>query len=345
VLYLRKPSALWFPGDENAKRRNAMKSSSTLFYAGLGAILLTGCGGANVSAPFAPAPNCIPGGKRVLKVLQYAGKPQEFVVPSGIKCLTIDAKGAGGTATGPDGGLGAAIEATISVQPGETLAVYVGGTGTSRAGGYNGGGKPGSGGGGGGGASDLRERGDTIQSRVVVAGGGGGAGAGAYYSSRSIPGGTGGNGGKAGHSGGAGGSSSYGQNGGGGNGGSQTAGGSGGKAGFCSICYAKHESAKHDSYGGCDGSGGASGTLGRGGDGGSHCDEAGGGGGGGYYGGGGGGSSAYSWVYEYPSGYSYNYGAGGGGGGGSSYAEKSAVDVKYQAGARSGNGLVVVSTP
>jgi hypothetical protein len=322
-----------------------MKASSTLLFTGFSA-MLAACAGASVSTLFAP-PGGPPNTRHVHKVFKYARRPQKFVVPSGVHTLAITAKGAGGASTGPIAGLGAAVTATISVTPGETLTVYVGGEGTIKGGGFNGGGNPGSRyAGGGGGASDVRQRGNTMPDRVVVAGGGGGTGAGAYYSGRSIPGGMGGDAGKTGRPGGGGGSSSYGESGGGGAGASQTAGGRGGSAGLCPVsCYVKRDSYNPDSYGGCDGSNGNDGKFGSGGIGAASCDEPGGGGGGGYYGGGGGGSSAYLWTYEYPSGYSYSEGAGGGGGAGSSYAEKSAMDVKYQRGVQSGDGEVVISTP
>ncbi|HXB83910.1 MAG TPA: hypothetical protein VNU22_11235, partial [Candidatus Acidoferrum sp.] len=65
--------------------------------------------------------------------------------------------------------------------------------------------------------------------------------------------------------------------------------------------------------------------------------ESGGGGGGGYYGGGGGGGGGYE---SKGSGY---LGAGGGGGGGSAFAESSATHVQMTAGARRGNGLIVIT--
>ena len=83
------------------------------------------------------------------------------------------------------GGKGALVEASVDVQPGESLLVMVGGRGMPNAGAFGGGGR---GAGGGGGASDIR-RGtfDTSYScafeltcgpetRVIVAPGGGGGG-------------------------------------------------------------------------------------------------------------------------------------------------------------------------
>ena len=80
-----------------------------------------------------------------------------------------------------DGGYGGLIEAIISVIPGETLQVWVGGAATYRDlnaggfGGFNGGGSAFYySGGGGGGASDIRTN-SSLSSRIIVAGGGGGA--------------------------------------------------------------------------------------------------------------------------------------------------------------------------
>ena len=96
----------------------------------------------------------------------------------------------GGAPSGTLGGLGAVVDGTIVVTPGQPLYVSVGGVGaagagpaTVAAGGFNGGGA-GSfasfSGGGGGGASDVRtvpsdQPATTLASRLVVAGAGGGA--------------------------------------------------------------------------------------------------------------------------------------------------------------------------
>jgi hypothetical protein len=94
----------------------------------------------------------------------------------------------------------------------------------------------------------------------------------------------------------------------GGYGGTQSAGGWGG-FGFCGTGWA--------------------GFAGQGGNGGYNSGFAGGGGGGGYYGGGGGGAGC-------------NWG-GTGGGGGSSFASAVVTDVVYDAGARYGDGMVVIT--
>ena len=118
-----------------------------------------------------------------------------FTVPCGVTTLTVDAYGArgglgdnfgfGGTNTG---GLGGRALAGVTVTPGETLTVVVGGHGgdvqapaplnIGGAGGSNGGGDGGSQttgagyGGGGGGMSNV----DRAATHLVVAGGGGGGG-------------------------------------------------------------------------------------------------------------------------------------------------------------------------
>jgi hypothetical protein len=122
------------------------------------------------------------------QTFSFTGTEQQFVVSAGVTCVTIQAFGAqGGTlangvnASGPGG----RVTATISVTPGETLFVYVGGQGGNASsgvpgtGGFNGGGNGGGApttlvGAAGGGASDVRQGGNGLSNRVVVAGGGGG---------------------------------------------------------------------------------------------------------------------------------------------------------------------------
>ena len=83
----------------------------------------------------------------------YSGTYLTFIVPVGINSLLIFAYGAQGGACTQHyyvgtwvGGLGGSIQAAVSVTPGQELFVYVGGmglgapSGTSVAGGYNGGG-------------------------------------------------------------------------------------------------------------------------------------------------------------------------------------------------------------
>ena len=128
----------------------------------------------------------------------FTGEPQQFVVPEGVTSITVSAFGArGGNGWNADGagsmgglgGLGGQVEATLTVTPGETLYIYVGGAGTDGtptesawpppgSGGWNGGGSgrtrdDGYTGGGGGGASDIRRGGQDESDRILVAGGGG----------------------------------------------------------------------------------------------------------------------------------------------------------------------------
>jgi hypothetical protein len=189
------------------------------------ATLLTGCGGSQppIGAPGAmsngsyPAPH-----NKHSQTFSFTGDKQQFQVPAGVTQVTVVADGASGPygAVGSNctviGGLGGLVQATISVTPGETLAVFVGGEGTIGAacyseygngiGGFNGGGDGGSAGygdigDGAGGASDVREGSSALSDRILVAGGGG------YYGGGGGGGGAGGEDGCPG--GGAGGGSSY----------------------------------------------------------------------------------------------------------------------------------------
>lgn len=236
----------------------------------------------------------------------YTGTVQEFEVESGTGEVIIECWGAQGgcVSWGDGGGLGGYTKARLAVTPGETLHVYVGGTGEAETtnplpGGWNGGGSArlessGVYGASGGGASDVRRGGTDLEARVVVAGGGGGTGG--RDGSSSFPGGDGGD--LAGGDGTPSGSYT------GGGGGDQVAGGS------------KGESSSYSQPG----------ALGEGGD---QTGDSGGwnaaGGGGGYYGGGSGGA------------------LGAGGGGGSGYADPAAMDVVMGAGVREGAGRVVIT--
>jgi Glycine rich protein len=116
----------------------------------------------------------------------YVAVGQAWTVPAGVTSATFDAYGAqGGSSANNSGGKGAHARATIGVTPGETLIIYVGGTGGVAATGFNGGGKGGTGSGtgagiayrafGGGGATDVRRGGTALANRLMVAAGGGGA--------------------------------------------------------------------------------------------------------------------------------------------------------------------------
>jgi hypothetical protein len=221
----------------------------------------------------------------------FTGAEQTFPVPAGVTSIhvvAVGARGGGGVGNGAPGGLGARVTTDLSVSPGQTVFVEVGGNGEDGAGnsggkgGFNGGGEcfveenSGSGGGGGGGATDVRltsrSQPNSLASRLVVAAGGGGSGGS----------GSGGAGGAAGQDGGG---AAGTEPGGAGTAGTPTGGGTG------------------------EPNVGSAGTVGQGGKGGYPYSKsgggAGGGGGGGLFGGGGGGGAL-------------NISSGGGGGGGGS---------------------------
>src|SRR4051794_7305811 len=273
----------------------------------LGGILLC----AFVPAGRAVAESCssAPSGGETVFSCVYGGE-QSVTVPAGVTGLHVVAVGGAGSG---DGGRGAIVTADLSVQPGQTLYVEVGGgADQNNHPGFNGGGQGGGGAWAGGGASDVRTC--TVQPllpqscsgfafgtpgtdpRLVVAGGGGGGG-----NRGSNTGGSPGRGGDAGlpgpaSPGGDGTGAATGQHGHGGGGGDLTVGGPGGLG-----------------EGGGNGSGGAVANGGHGGDGGG----SGGGGGGGLYGGGGGGAAKFEFFSP--------GGGGGGGGGGSSYGPAGAT--------------------
>ncbi|MEI6765362.1 MAG: glycine-rich protein [Bacteroidota bacterium] len=125
------------------------------------------------------------------QTFNYTGAQQSFTVPACITSVTLEAWGGQGgdnNGSGYTGGRGGYAYGTLTVTPGQTLYVYVGGDGqdgssTSNvfmAGGWNGGGTGVSTGGGGGGGSDVRVGGTALTDRVLVAGGGGGAYGGSY---------------------------------------------------------------------------------------------------------------------------------------------------------------------
>ena len=118
-------------------------------------------------------------------VVSSCSAPGSLGVPPGAGAESITAYGAsGGGYTNPSygypGGLGAAVKATIPVQPGQMLIVLVGSKGIiggkemAGGAGFNGGGGAYRGGFGGGGSSDVRIAGGTLADRILVAGGGGG---------------------------------------------------------------------------------------------------------------------------------------------------------------------------
>lgn len=314
-----------------------MKNAASFVLAGL----LAGCGAQRLPATTSPSFDVKPNIFAHHITYRYVGKAQKFNVPAGVTSISVIAIGArGGSDPYTEGSYGGRVSALIPVHDGDVLWVRVGGNGTATGGGYNGGGKPGLNGEtgddayGGGGATDIREGGDVLADRVLVAGGGGGQGG---YDEGTSSGGRYGIGGKGGSLVGGTGSDGYpnygedGCYGGyaacGGTGGSQTSGGSGGIGGESADCI---------------GHTGSMGSLGAGGRGAKAsrrselhlCGGLGGGGGGGYYGGGGGGQGA---------GAASGSAGGGGGGGGSSYVERNATDVHmWQGWQQNQFGLVVL---
>lgn len=274
------------------------------------------------AAAFAESPTVASSGTVTTVTFTYTGDAQSFVVPVGVTSLQIVASGAdggyggqspgGGYKVAAIGGAGARASDTMSVTPGATYVVQVGGMGGNASlgaagqGGYNGGGPAGAheGGGGGGGASSvcLAPLGMVVSPAecLIVAGGGGGAGG----NGKSGQGGFGGAAEQAGSRG-------EGSGGQGGQPGTASAGGSGGAG---------------DQLAGLA----LAGRLGTGGAGGEGPRVSGGGGGGGLYGGGGGGAGG-----QEGEGY-----AGGGGGGGSSYAPGGVVTY---AGSRGETAQVTIS--
>ena len=196
-----------------------------------GIVLLAACGGMQSPISVPGTRSSAAGNFQNHHTFLYTGAAQSFVVPANTTLIKVVARGAG---AGPkaysrrEPARGARVSALLPVRPGERLRVYVGGAGYSDesgnySGGFNGGGNPGDrfGGLGGGGASDVREGGDALGFRILVAGGGGG-------SCGFHGGGLGGHGG--GRAGGSGESGTYSDgSGGGGGGGTQTHGGAGGK--------------------------------------------------------------------------------------------------------------------
>jgi hypothetical protein len=266
------------------------------------------------------------------KTFYYVGSRQIFKVPPGVTKLQVVAVGGvgGGEGSGSHfgGGQPGRVFAVIPVTAHDRLYVYVGGNADGATGGFNGGGTSlsyyGYTGYGGGGASDVREDGDRLNNRILVAGGGGGQGGWDSYRTGEEVGNGGKGGGSTGGSGKDGAVGSEDGDGKGGTGGSQDTGGDGGQ--------------------GADGSFGAggNGSRGMGGLGGDGCHQhsscesggTGGGGGGGYYGGGGGGAGVAGLSYV---------GGGGGGGGGSSYIESNAYEYRSWQGWKAPNAIVVFS--
>lgn len=238
-----------------------------------------------------------------IDVFGPTGSAQTYTVPPCTESISVVLSGAGGG--GPNGGLGAVLDLTVPVQPGDEVTIIVGETATGVAGGYPNGGNgqtannTGNASFGGGGSSMIYVNGVL----VAVAGGGGGTGGGTQDSG-GASGGCNTGSGTAGAPFGVGGGNA-----------SQTAGGAGGPPWISS------------------GNSGQPGSSMQGGNGATdpcYNNSPGGGGGGGYFGGGGGGSDCFG---------SSPYG-GGAGGGGSSYNPSGDPCTPAQ---NAGNGQAVVT--
>src|SRR5690606_1811093 len=280
----------------------------------------------------------------------FTGAQQTYVVPAGVTEVQIDAYGAQGANNGSSvGGNGGFISGVLSVTPGETLNIFVGGQN-----GFNGGGAAGTGGQvgfdgqNGGGSSDVRQSGTAYINRIIVAGGGGGAGRSDCTSQHGgaggYPGGIGGQSsglpayaGKNGTaiSGGDGGEGNCGGNcscspGGGGGGGGNGGGGGGGygpsQGGFIAAGGTGGGCGQDGDQTGGQGSQGRGGCFGFGGNGGSSSNGGGAGGGGGWFGGGAGGGN---WAT--------------GGGGGYSYLLPTGTDLAFTNNIQTGNGRIVIT--
>jgi hypothetical protein len=166
-------------------------------------ILLGSAGGAAASSGSLPAGCAAVDTTTARCTYTYTGAEQSFVVPTGVTSVDVRAVGArGGAGPNDDGTINQAAEATgtLSVTPGNTLVLAVGGRGGDStratapaqvvpggAPGWNGGAwggdavytsDPHDSGAGGGGASDVRtvsrDAAGTLESRVLVAAGSGG---------------------------------------------------------------------------------------------------------------------------------------------------------------------------
>ena len=111
------------------------------------------------------------------QAFSYTGANQTFTVPPGVTSLTVKLWGAGGAGAGLGGGSGAFVTGALTVTPGETLTLIVGGGGVySDSGGLGGFGGGGYGTlSGGGGRSAIR---NSSNVELVTAGAGGGGRAG-----------------------------------------------------------------------------------------------------------------------------------------------------------------------
>jgi uncharacterized repeat protein (TIGR01451 family) len=182
-------------GGHRALRTRAVASAA------VGAVLGTG-GLVGLAGPAQAASlpdNCTLSGVTATCSFAYSGASQDFTVPLDVESIQVEAWGGHGAMQSGQrttAGRGAQVSATFAVQPGDALAVTVGGDANGPTGGFgygHGGSSDNVGGGGGGGTAVVE--GATV---LLVAGAGGGVGS----TARQCQG--GGFGGDAGHDGGGG---------------------------------------------------------------------------------------------------------------------------------------------
>jgi Glycine rich protein len=166
-------------------RRGGLRVGLLGFLAG--GLLLTTAVGSSAAAD--PPAGCTTTAGVATCVFAYTGATQTWTVPAGVTSATFDVLGAqGGAYSPPAGGQGGEATGVLTLTPGDTVTLLVGGQGATGGGfavdsaggqgGFNGGGNGGIGffaGAGGGGASDVRIGGSGLADRMLVAGGGGGA--------------------------------------------------------------------------------------------------------------------------------------------------------------------------
>lgn len=275
------------------------------------------------------------GAQTMTDSLNYTGAMQTYTVPCGVTSVFVEAYGAAGgdgaigdgTSPGGTGGLGGYTSGNLSVTPGQTLYIYVGGAGITGTGGYNGGANGGTqNAGGGGGASDVRVNSSNVADRILVAGGGGGGGRGGCETG-AVNGGNGGSG-----NGGNGIDGINSPDGGAGFGAIGTASGAAGVG--CSGFLGQPGVAASNENGGTGGSGQSCCCFSFG------SIPGGGGGGGGYLGGGGGGGGSAGTTGCSGN----NKGGGGGGAGGSGYTDGASVtNPVVSMNMRNGDGVVKIT--
>ena len=115
-----------------------MKTLSSSHYALAGAVIamLAGCGsGSSGSSTVPTVAAAAPDGTLPYhKTFRYTGNRQSFIVPRGVKRLSIVALGGMGAGPSSSGGVRPGrVSALIPVTPGEELYVFVGGAGSGQA--------------------------------------------------------------------------------------------------------------------------------------------------------------------------------------------------------------------